>query len=47
MFPEEAGLPQADITVQALTEIDAPLLAAFRARVAATARAPASEPATA
>lgn len=47
VFPEEAGLPQADITVQALTEIDAPLLAAFRARVAATARAPASEPATA
>ena len=41
VFPEEAGLPQADITVQSLTEIDAPLLAAFRARVAAIARAPA------
>lgn len=47
VFPEEAGLAQADMTVQALTEIDAPLLATFRARVAAMARAPAGEPATA
>ncbi len=38
IFPEESALAETDITVQALTEIDAPLLAAFRARVAALTR---------
>lgn len=40
IFPEESGLSPADVTVQALAEIDAPLLATFKARVAAIAKAP-------
>ncbi|MFG1347447.1 type I restriction endonuclease [Xanthobacter autotrophicus DSM 431] len=38
IFPEESGLTPPDVVVAALTEIDAPLLAAFRARVAAIAK---------
>lgn len=35
IFPEESGLVPGDVTVDALTAIDAPLLAVFKARVAA------------
>lgn len=35
IFPEESGLASGDVTVTALTDIDAPLLAVFRARVGA------------
>ncbi|MFG1214968.1 type I restriction endonuclease [Xanthobacter flavus] len=39
IFPEDSGLPQGDITVQSLVEIDAPLIASFKARVAAISKA--------
>ncbi|MFG1359252.1 type I restriction endonuclease [Xanthobacter pseudotagetidis] len=42
VFPEESELPQTDITVSALPDIDAPLLAIFKARVGALSKAPAS-----
>lgn len=42
IFPEDSGLSQSDVTVQSLVEIDAPLLASFRARVAAISRTPAN-----
>lgn len=38
IFPEESGLAQTDIVVASLGEIDAPLLATFRARVGAIAK---------
>ncbi|MFS8036564.1 type I restriction endonuclease [Xanthobacter sp. AM11] len=40
IFPEESGLTPADVTVKTLADIDAPLLATFRARVAAIVRSP-------
>ncbi|MFG1349062.1 type I restriction endonuclease [Xanthobacter autotrophicus] len=40
IFPEDTGLTQGDITVQTLSEIDAPLLASFKARVAAISKTP-------
>lgn len=40
IFPEESGLTQVDVVVQDLTEIDAPLIATFKARVAAMAKLP-------
>lgn len=39
IFPEDSGLAQGDITVQSLVEIDAPLIASFKARVAAISKA--------
>ncbi|MFG1364688.1 type I restriction endonuclease [Xanthobacter versatilis] len=42
IFPEDTGLAQGDITVQSLTEIDAPLLASFKGRVAAISKTPAT-----
>lgn len=42
IFPDESELPQTDITVSALPDIDAPLLATFKARVGANSKASAS-----
>jgi hypothetical protein len=42
IFPEESELPQADITVSALTDIDGALLAMFKARVGAMSKGPAN-----
>lgn len=40
IFPEESGLSPTDVVVQELTEIDAPLIATFKARVTSLGKAP-------